>query len=290
MPAFETLFSFVNCWECDENDHLNVQFYLARFEEADRQFRLMTGLSDAVAGARRARHIRYHAELYAGDTLMATSHIAFDGPYMLTVVHELRRTVDGVLAATATDGYAPSDGMARELRRRFQEASAPMPDKAQPRSLSSAPEATGVTTRQVEAAGATVVHRATVLPRNTGPDGRADDAFALSCFTEGAPHVWNRTPMTDAWLTKRGLGRVAVEMKLVWASPLKQGEPVLTLSGLTGASRTTFTFRHYLYEARTHRLAAICDVVALTMHLETRKAVPLQEEIRSAILKNLLKR
>jgi acyl-CoA thioester hydrolase len=63
MAAIETLFSFVNCWECDENDHLNVQFYLARFEEADRQFRLLSGLSDALAGARRARHLRYHEEL-----------------------------------------------------------------------------------------------------------------------------------------------------------------------------------------------------------------------------------
>ena len=47
MSAVETLFSFVNRWECDENDHLNVQFYFSRFDEADRQFRLVTGLSDA---------------------------------------------------------------------------------------------------------------------------------------------------------------------------------------------------------------------------------------------------
>jgi acyl-CoA thioester hydrolase len=79
-------------------------------------------------------------------------------------------------------------------------------------------------------------------------------------------------------------------MKLVWASPLKQGEPVVTLSGLTGAGRSTFTFRHHLYEAHTHRLAAVCEVVALTMHLETRKAVPLEEAVRNAILKDLLKR
>ena len=88
----------VQRWECDENDHLNVQFYLARFEEADRQFRLLSGLSDALAGARRARHLRYHEELYSGDTLVMRSHVAFDGPYMLTVVHELRRSADNVLA------------------------------------------------------------------------------------------------------------------------------------------------------------------------------------------------
>lgn len=50
MTIQATLFSFVNRWECDENDHLNVQFYFSRFEEADRQFRLMTGLSETVVG------------------------------------------------------------------------------------------------------------------------------------------------------------------------------------------------------------------------------------------------
>jgi len=290
MAAIETVFSFVNCWECDENDHLNVQFYLARFEEADRQFRLMSGLSDALAGARRARHIRFHEELYSGDTLVMRSHVAFDGPYMLTVVHELRRAADDALAATATDGYAPATAVAKELRRRFQSVSAPMPDPAQPRSFAASSNGNGVVTaQQIEKAGARVVHRATVLPRHAGADGRADDAFALMCFTEAAPHVWNTTPMGDAWLTERGLGRVAVEMKLVWHGPLKPGDPVVTMSGLTGAGGKTFSFRHHLFEARTHRLAAVCDVMALTMDLKTRKAIKLDDDVRAAILNGALK-
>jgi acyl-CoA thioester hydrolase len=78
-------------------------------------------------------------------------------------------------------------------------------------------------------------------------------------------------------------------MKLVWASPLKMGEPAVTMSGLTGASTSTFSFRHYLFEARTLRLAAVCDVVALAMNLKTRKAVKLEDEVRSGIIKAVLK-
>eukprot|EP00873_Tetraselmis_striata_P015000 jgi/Tetstr1/435264/TSEL_024183.t1 len=178
------------------------------------------------------------------------SHVAFDGPYMLTVVHELRRSADNVLAATATDGYAPADSVARDLRRRFQDVSAPMPDAALPRSLGTAAETSAV---------------------------------------DRAPHVWNMTPMTDAWLTKHGFGRVAVEMKLAWTGPLKPGDPVVTYSGLTGAANSTFSFRHHLFEARTHRLAAVCDVVALTMDLKTRSAVSLDDEVRASILKSVLK-
>ncbi|MHC5654396.1 acyl-CoA thioesterase [Stappia sp.] len=290
MSALETLFSFVNCWECDENDHLNVQFYLSRFEEADRQFRLQSGLTDAVAGPRRARHMRFHNELLAGDALVMTSHVAFDGPYMLTVVHELRRTADNSLAATAIDGYAPADSMARELRRRFQDVSAAMPDQALPRGLSAAGDIGVATVRQLESAGARIVHRATVLPRHAGPDGRADDTFAATCFVEGAPHVWNMTPLTEGYLGERNHGRVVTELKLSWLGPLKPGDPVVTYSGLTGAGNTTFTIRHHLFEARTQRLAAVCDVVSLALDLETRKSVPLGEDVRSAILKATLKR
>ena len=89
MTIAETLYSFVNRWECDENDHLNVQYYFSRFEEADRQFQLISGLNEALVGARRVRHVRYHKELRTGDLIVVRSAIAFDGPHMLTAVHEM---------------------------------------------------------------------------------------------------------------------------------------------------------------------------------------------------------
>ena len=79
MTIQATLNSFVNRWECDENDHLNVQFYFSRFEEADRQFRLLCGLSETLVGARRVRHVRYHKELRTGDLITVHSSVAF-GP------------------------------------------------------------------------------------------------------------------------------------------------------------------------------------------------------------------
>ncbi|MXN65912.1 thioesterase [Stappia sp. GBMRC 2046] len=282
MSAVETLFSFVNRWECDENDHLNVQFYFSRFDEADRQFRLVTGLSDALVGTRRVRHVRYHSELVTGDVLIVRSFVAFDGPHMLTVVHEMC-TDEGNLSATAIDGYEVAETAIRELRRRFKAFEREMPDEALPRGLSAAQPSFKVNPDALMKAGARIVNRSTITARNLGPDGRADDELALARFTEGAPHVWNLTPMTSRWLAERGLGRVAVEMKLAWAGPIKAGDPVIVISGPVAAAKSTFTFRHHLFEARASRLAAICDVVALTMGLETRKAVPLEDDIRKSI-------
>jgi acyl-CoA thioester hydrolase len=278
MSTEETLFSFVNRWECDENDHLNVQFYFSRFEEADRQFQLMSGLSEALVGARRVRHVRYHKELRTGDLVTVRSAIAFDGPHMLTVVHEMYNTTTGALAATAIDGYEPSAGSVKTLRSRFKDHQCPMIEEAAPRGISATPVSTRFTLDNILASGAKICFRGTVLPRHLGIDGRADDGFALSCFTDGVAHVWERTPMTHAFMIDNTFGRVAVEMKLTWASPLKAGDTIVVASGLTGSSgNKTFSMRHYLFESRTKRLAAVCDVVALVMDLNARKAVELPE-------------
>lgn len=288
MTLQATLFSFVNRWECDENDHLNVQFYFSRFEEADRQFRLLSGLSDAVVGARRLRHVRYHNELRTGDLITVRSSIAFDGPHMLTVVHEMRNEGTGQLAATALDGYEPNAGSVKTLRQRFKDFQSPMIEEAAPKGILTSPASQRTTLPGLLSGGAEICFRGTVLPRHTGADGKADDQFALSSCTDGVTHVWQRTPMNHAYMTENGYGRVAVEMKLSWVTPLKSGDPIVVATGFTGASSKTFSLRHHVFESRTSRLAATLDVVALTMDLNLRKAVGMPDQARAAIGKMLL--
>ncbi|WP_417685088.1 acyl-CoA thioesterase [Roseibium sp.] len=277
MTTDTTLYSFVNEWECDENDHLNVQFYFGRFEEADRQFQLLSGLSEAIVGARRVRHVRYHNELRAGDLLTVSSYAALDGPHMFTVVHEMRNATTGTLAATAIDGYTPPAAAAKEIRPRFKNVLSDMSEDAAPRGLPASPANAKLTIGNVLASGAEICFRGTVLPRHLGPDGRADDGFVLGAFTDAVPHVWQRTPMNHAFLTENGYGRVAVEMKLTWSSPLKTGDMFVIASAPVSVAGKTFTLRHHMFESRTQRLVAILDVVALVMDLTTRKAVALPE-------------
>lgn len=277
MSTEETLLSFVNRWECDENDHLNVQFYFSRFEEAERQFSLITGLTDALAGARRVRHVRYHKELRTGDLIKIRSSIAFDGPHLLSVVHEMSNLATGELAATAIDGYEPNANSVKTLRSRFQDYQCPMVELAAPRGIPASPQGTRITLDSVLGAGAKICFRSTVLPRHVGADGRADDGFALACFTDGVVHVWQRTPMDHAYMAANNCGRVAVEMKLTWASPVKTGDAIVVASGLIGYNGKTITMRHHMFESRTKRLVAICDVVALVMDLGARKAVTLPD-------------
>ncbi|MTI00218.1 thioesterase family protein [Roseibium sp. RKSG952] len=278
MTATSTLYSFVNRWECDENDHLNVQFYFLRFEEADRQLRLIAGLNETHVGARRVRHVRFHNELMDAQLAQVRSGIAFDGPHLFTIVHEMHDPTSGALAATSIDGYEPNTNSAKALRQRFTEFHVDMPEHAAPKGLPASLNSVRVTSAELASHGAFVSYRGTVLPRDIGPDGRADDAFAMAAFTNAAPYVWERTPLTQHYLGEHNLGRVVVEMKLSWQSPLKAGEPYHIMSGLTGCAGKAFSFRHHMFETRTDRPIACLDVVALAMDLKNRKAIALPKE------------
>ncbi|MEJ8473334.1 thioesterase family protein [Roseibium sp. H3510] len=200
----------------------------------------------------------------------------------------MHNTSTGELSATAIDGYEPSSVSAKILRSRFKNVLSPMPDEASPRGISTSPTGSRAALDGLLAAGAEICFRGTVLPRHVCSDGRADDGFALSVFTDAVPHVWQKTPMTHAYMSERNLGRVAVEMKLTWVSPLKSGDMFVIVSAPTSVNSKTMNIRHHLYESQTKRLSAICDVVALVMDLETRKSVALPEEAAKRIPRLIL--
>ncbi|MCC2112198.1 MAG: thioesterase, partial [Hyphomicrobiales bacterium] len=116
MPAIETARNFVNTWDCDENNHLNVQSYVGEFAVAEAQFRAAAGIAADALGLRRVRHVRYHRELVAGDYIDVESHFVVGGPHPAAIVHVMTEHTTGDLAATAIDGYAPAPGFAPDDR------------------------------------------------------------------------------------------------------------------------------------------------------------------------------
>ncbi|WP_297579887.1 thioesterase family protein [Roseibium sp.] len=163
-----------------------------------------------------------------------------------------------------------------------------MIEEAAPRGIQTGPGGLRATLPGLLAKEAGICFRGTVLPRDIGVDGKADDQYALACCTDGVAHVWERTPMTRAFLGENGFGRVAVEMKLTWATPLKTGDAVVVATGFTGVGSKSFNMRHHLFESRTKRLAATLDVVALMMDLTSRTSVQLPEDTQNCISKMLI--
>ena len=103
MPTFSTA---VNTWQCDENDHLNVQFYTEFGHEASAH--LLTGLGLGPRAQRAAGlavtaaedHVRYLREFRVIDPVEVRSAPVEIGARHLVAYHEIRNPADGRLAAT----------------------------------------------------------------------------------------------------------------------------------------------------------------------------------------------
>ncbi|HMQ57021.1 MAG TPA: thioesterase family protein [Rhizobiaceae bacterium] len=268
MPALRTHLSFVNTWECDENAHMNVQFYFRRFDEARRFFALACGLRLKEVAAPRNRHVRFHGECHAATPLAIDSAIA-DKPLTIgAVVHRMVETGSGKLCATALESPL------LVINPRADAMTDAIPAEAMPRGVSAEP-LVALPAARFRATGAQVTHQAIMQPADCDFDGLLLEQRAIGFFTDAAAHVWDNAGLTTAWLNANGYGRVAVEMKITRHRDIRCGDAVRLLSAAIDQAGKTITIRHEIVSAVDDTALASGEVVALTMDLATRRAVPL---------------
>ena len=93
-------------WHCDQMGHMNVMWYVGKFDEATWNLFAMMGASAAYlraedkAMAAVDQRIQYRRELLSGDTLTIGSGVLEIKPKTITFVHEMRHAITGEIAAT----------------------------------------------------------------------------------------------------------------------------------------------------------------------------------------------
>jgi acyl-CoA thioester hydrolase len=93
-------------WHCDHMGHMNVMWYVGKFDEA--VWNLMTRLGLTPAWLRERRRgmaaveqtIRYEGELHAGDVVSVRSVVAELRERVLLIDHTMRDAASGQVAAT----------------------------------------------------------------------------------------------------------------------------------------------------------------------------------------------
>lgn len=277
MPALETLVSFVNSWECDENAHLNVQFYFAHFETANLHLRAIAGLAPELSHA--VRHVRYHAELREGDIVTIESGFVLDGPLAPAVVHTLIDVSSDRIAATAWDSYpAAASKILLDCARGCSGGVEVEAKTYGPRGITK-PAPHAVTRDALLSKGGFVTSRGVINPADTDANGYALDRALVGHFSDGASAVWEGVGLTKSMINELGHGRVAVEMRLACVDRLQFGELVEQISGLVDVSERRLWMRHHLFEVPTGRLVAIGDAISLAMDLTARKAARFPEDV-----------
>ena len=102
----ETYRGTVYPWHCDHMDHMNVMWYVGKFDEGTWNFFSMRGgtpsyLRDNGRGmAAVEQRIAYRRELHAGDTVAVRTGTIEVKEKSIRFVHEMRNAETGEVAAT----------------------------------------------------------------------------------------------------------------------------------------------------------------------------------------------
>jgi len=91
--------------QCDHMGHMNVSWYVAKFDEATWQLFAAIGLTrsrlrgEGIGMAGVEQHIEYKRELYAGDVVTVTSTVLEVKDKAIRFAHEMKNDATGEVAA-----------------------------------------------------------------------------------------------------------------------------------------------------------------------------------------------
>ena len=274
MPAtpppglVETQRGTVNAWQCDYNHHLNVQFYCREFDQAARFLALSCG-GDAAGPLPATRHLRFHAELVAGDIFTVHSARIVDGPHAGSLVHWMSHGGTGALVATALDGgvqpfacpEVPESAVASAL----------------PRSVDAAEEALPLAA-MADGGWQTTTRCWVTMDRCTAA-GELTEQHMVAMLGDAAGHAWEQAGVGVVTVREKGLGRIAVEAKFTHFAPARVGDALVLHSRVGPAQGRSIRLQHHLYRMPGGAPIARADVTALLIDMKTRKTVMLSDVI-----------
>ena len=105
MTTISTYRGAVYPWHCDHMGHMNVMFYVGKFDEATWNLLAAIGMTakhmdDAQTGvAGVQQNITYKRELFAGDVVEIRSYIVSIGERKMSWVHEMLDAANGEVCA-----------------------------------------------------------------------------------------------------------------------------------------------------------------------------------------------
>jgi len=109
-------------WHCDHMGHMNVMWYVGKFDEACWQMLSMVGLTrarfehDASGMAAVEQHVHYQRELRAGDAVTIRSKVLEVRDKSIRMRHEMLKDETGEIAAITEMTAVHIDTVARKAR------------------------------------------------------------------------------------------------------------------------------------------------------------------------------
>ena len=289
----------VNAWECDENDHLNVRFYLAKANQGLPFVLHAIGLSPNALRDRgvrprvRAQHIRFLAESPPATPLTVIAALAHEESHQLTLYSEARHSLNGsVLAALLTElEIIDHDGASTAVSASRDAPRCAVPEHGGPRGISAGRESLRPAYEDIAEMGFAEIGRGTVAPSECNAGGEMELFQYVGRMSDSVVNLLSRF-QTEEELSRRSAGvegGALVELRITFHAPLRMGSAFTIHSGVAAVARKTQHFVHLFFDEDSRSCVATARGVAVAMDLKTRKSIELPEERRRRIEARLLR-
>jgi len=291
VPTFVTA---VNTWQCDENNHLNVQFYTEFGHEASAHL-----LHELGFGSRAQRdagitfgiaddHIRYLREFRVIDSVEVRSAPVGVSDHGLVLYHEIRNPADGTIASTIRRRIVSDKPLPDALRERAEAARIDLPVQARPRSVGTV-ELPDLSLADAARIGLIDVGRTAVKPGECDERGEFLPRHQFGRYSDGAPWLWNHLGFDRTAMQERQEGSVVVEMMNHYRRPLRAGDLIVVMSGLADFSDKVLKFTHFLFDAESGTLAACAEAVGMKFDQKIRKIMTFSAEDQARLAERKLR-
>jgi acyl-CoA thioester hydrolase len=285
MPTYATA---VNTWQCDENNHLNVQFYTEFGHEASAHLMARLGLGPRATRAAKhfvgieEDHIRYLREFRIVETVDVRSAPVEIDDHRIVLYHEVRNSSTGVVAATVRRRLVSEKPWPNRFRAHAQAALMEMPAQARARSVGT-PVLPHVRLADASGIGLIEVGRTVVKPQECDEHGVLLPRFQFGRYSDAAPLLWNHMGFDRAAMQDRQEGSVVVETLHSYRAPARAGDLMVIMSGLADFTDKTLKLVHYAFDAESGTLVACSEGVGMKFDQKVRRIMTFSAEDRARL-------
>lgn len=270
--------SSVNRWECDENDHMNVRYFVKKHWEALSAYlwERSAANADRVLEDLRGQHLRFLKEAriatplsgYAGNVVMpdgSSRYVtelrqSFTQEVMSTCLHDLGRADLGPRVALS-EHAAPRglpDEASRFVQTRLEEASAQ---------------------------GFAIIGKGLLADEECNAQGQVLPHGYMGRLSDAMPHLWGA--VHEQGVLDENEGGAVLEYRFQYRAGLKAGDTYQIWSGLKAAGPKIQEFVHLLFNSRAE-IALLAQAVGVRMDLTARKTKTLSKQTQNQLRKHLI--
>jgi acyl-CoA thioester hydrolase len=274
--------SSVNSWECDENDHLNVRFYVAKHWQSLCAAAATLGLKtvsdpDEYIGALRVQHIRFLQEARLATPLSGYVGIVESTQQYLDVLTEIRHSQTQQPLSTCIHRLQVEHPPVPELE--------PLPEYAQPRGIPARDLSHSVLSlAQARKSGFFTVGMGLATSEDCTATQQLRVHHYMGRISDAMPHLWGQFVPDTPTSAEHEEGGAVLEYRMHYHRPLLLGDAFEIVSGVQDVSAKVQRFAHLMYHRVDGQICVSAQAAAVRMDLRARRAIALPED-RLALLR-----